>query len=173
MLIIEGPDGSGKTTLITEIEKRLSVTREPRAVTSSAVAKRELGSFITEEVAKGFGKRVYDRFALVSSPFYCMLPNPTFDGAFRDPAWLEEAWIKFRQVSPLIIVCLPPLEVVIHNVMADDTSKVAQGDIETIYWLYHNFAAQYPWVATVYDYTKNDFEDLEYIFKLLEARLTK
>ena len=173
MLIIEGPDGSGKTTLISQIEERLGVTKEPRAVTSSAEVLIPMGEYATTEIEKGFGRRIYDRFNLISSPFYAMLPNPTFRDEMLDQKWLQDTWIKFRQLSPVIIVCLPSLEVVKANCLADDTSKVAQKDIELVYWLYHNFAAQYPWVAVVYDYTKNDMSDLEYIFKLMESRLDR
>ena len=173
MLIIEGPDGSGKTTLIGQLEERLGVTREPRAVTSSAEVIKPMGQYALDEIAKGYGRRIYDRFNLISSPFYCMLPNPTFRDELRDQEWLMNTWIKFRQVGPVIIVCLPPLEVVKENCLSDDTSKVAQGDIETIYWLYHNFAAQYPWVAAVYDYTKQDITDLEYIISLMVSRIGK
>jgi len=173
MLIIEGPDGSGKTTLITQLEERLGVTREPRAVTSSAEPLKPMGQYALDEIGKGFGRRIYDRFNLISSPFYSMLPNPTFRDELRDQEWLQNAWIQFRQVGALIIVCLPPLEVVIRNCLADESSKVAQNDIEVIYWLYHNFAAQYPWVAAVYDYTRHDMSDLEYIFSIMESRLDR
>lgn len=173
MLIVEGPDGAGKTTLIAQLEERLGITREPRAVSSDAVPLGSMGQYIDRELARGFGRRIYDRFALISSPFYCMLPNPTFSEELLDREWLMERWMKFRQVGAQIIVCLPPIEVVRKNVLEDESSRVMWGHIDTIYWLYHNFAAQYPWVDSVYDYTQNELDDLNttlYHFKLRSAR---
>lgn len=174
MLIVEGPDGSGKTTLIGELEKRLGVTREPRAVSHEAVPLRPMGQYIVEEIARGFGRRIYDRFALISSPFYCMLPNPTFREELLERDWLDMTWMKFRQVGAMIIICLPPLETVLANVMGDDDNEVVKRDISTIYWLYHSFAASYPFIATVYDYTKPDsMDNVSFALEVFEARLQR
>jgi len=171
MLIIEGPDGAGKTTLIDKIEKRLGLTREPRAVSHDAVPLTSMGQYTMRELDKGFGKRVYDRFNLISSPFYAMLPDPTFREELLDPEWLRDAWQKFRNVSPMIIVCLPPLEVVRANVAKDETSRVTWDHIDLIWKLYHNFAAQYPFVSQVWDYTQNIDEDLHLLMTNFQDRV--
>lgn len=156
MLIVEGPDGSGKTTLIERLERRLNLPREPRAVSHEAKVLTDMAVWTHQELNRGFGNRLYDRFNLISSPFYSMLPDPTFAGKMLEPEWLREAWQKFRQVGPMIIICLPPKEVVIRNVKADANNLVVQSDIETIWNLYHNFAAQYPFISMVWDYTKKE-----------------
>lgn len=156
MLIVEGPDGSGKTTLIGRLERRLSLTREPRAVSHEAKALTDMAIWTHQELDRGFGNRLYDRFNLISSPFYSMLPAPTFSGQMLDEEWLRTAWQKFRQVGPMIIICLPPKDTVIQNVWADPSNQVVQKDIGTIWNLYHNFAAQYPFGSMVWDYTKKE-----------------
>lgn len=171
MLIIEGPDGAGKTTLIEYLEQRLGVVREPRAVSSDAVPLKSMGQYVTDELNRGFGRRIYDRFALISSPFYCMLPEPTFREQLLDREWLYEAWLKFRRVGPIVILCLPPIEEVRKNVLADETSRVMWNHIDTIYWLYHNFSCQYPFISHVWDYTQSEHEDLNALLTNFEDRL--
>lgn len=170
MLIVEGPDGAGKTTLIEKLESALGVTREPRAVSSDAVPLMSMGEYALKELNRGFGMRIYDRFNLISSPFYAMLDNPTFREELLDPEWLREAWQQFRRVGPIIIVCLPPLEVVRRNALHDGTSRVTWDHIDLIWKLYHNFAAQYPFISSVWDYTQNEFSDLDHLVWQLKQR---
>lgn len=142
MIIVEGPDGAGKTTLVAELETRLGITRQPRAVTKEAKSLTPIDQYITAELAQGFGLRLYDRFALISSPMYMHLPDRTFAGAMKDPIWLEEAYRVFAAVDPVVILCLPPLETVLANVIGDEDNEVVQSSIETIYLNYHNWYCQ-------------------------------
>ena len=64
MILVEGPDGAGKSTLVERLERDWGITREPRAVSKEAKALTPLGPYIEEELSKGFGMRLYDRFAL-------------------------------------------------------------------------------------------------------------
>ena len=141
MIIVEGPDGSGKTTLVKKLEKQLGITQQPRAVSSAAEKLKPIGDYVEEELAKGFGLRLYDRFALISSPMYVALPNPTFSEQMLDLVWLGSAWRRFRAIDPVVIVCLPELDEVAHNVLRDSTSQVVWPYWETIYWQYHNWLA--------------------------------
>lgn len=143
MIIVEGPDGAGKTTLVERLETELGVTREPRAVTSGAQKMKPIGQYVEEELEKGFGTRLYDRFALISSPMYLSLPNPTFSEEMLDLVWLASAWGKFRVINPVVIMCLPDFATVKANVAKDESSKVMWDHWETIYWNYHNFLAMH------------------------------
>ena len=141
MFIVEGPDGSGKTTLVARLENMLGVSREPRAVTAGAEKIKPIGAYVQEELDKGFGLRLYDRFALISSPMYLSLPNPTFSEEMLDLVWLASAWRRLRQIDPVIILCLPDFATVKANVAKDESSKVMWEYWETIYWNYHNWLA--------------------------------
>lgn len=162
MIIVEGPDGAGKTTLVAELEQRLKVDRQPRAVTKEAESMVPIDQYIVEEIRKGFGIRLYDRFALISSPMYMHLPDRTFDGMMKDILWLEEAHRHFNMLDPVIILCLPPIETVLENVTGDEDNEVVQSSIETIYLNYLDWVAQqrarYNTSVLVYDYTKNGQE---------------
>ena len=70
MIVVEGPDGSGKTTLVKRImDSKLGSELElmPRAVSKDAKSLTKIDDYIEEELGKGFGMRLYDRFALISS----------------------------------------------------------------------------------------------------------
>lgn len=143
MLIVEGPDGAGKSTLVAKLEETLGLTREPRAVSKEAVAMVAIDEWIEQELAKGFGRRLYDRFALISSPMYMMMPEPTFSGELLSKEWLELAWTQFSRIRPIVIMCLPPWETVQANVLKDpDNTAIAQH----IWQIYHNY---HNWMCTL------------------------
>lgn len=146
MIILEGPDGGGKTRLAKQIyedwEGRFQL--QAKAVSSAAESLRPIGQYVEEEIAKGFGPRLYDRFALISSPLYMHLPNRTFRDEMLDPFWLVEQYRHFWKIDPVIIVCLPPIDIVRINVQDDPDSPnpEVERSIDTIYWNYHNWLAQ-------------------------------
>ena len=155
MIVIEGPDGAGKSTLVEHFEKAMGVTREPRAVSSDAESLVPIGDYIITELGKGYGNRVYDRFALVSSPIYSMLPNPTFTAPMTDLEWLTEQWNQFYYLRPQVVVCLPPFDVAWNNVKDDPKNQVVLDHFFSIYSLYQNFiaTARHPMSLWVWDYT--------------------
>jgi len=175
MIIVEGPDGAGKTTLIERIEADWGLSREPRAVTSAAESIVPIGDYIDTQLNLGFGWRLYDRFALISSPMYMMLPNRTFREEMLDFTWLQAQYVKMSKVDPVIIYCLPPLEEVKKNLSQDDNSggKV-QPNIEQIYLNYHAFAARvYSSSSMVWDYTNPDLLRLAHLLRWAKARVDR
>jgi Molybdopterin-guanine dinucleotide biosynthesis protein len=168
-LIVEGPDGSGKTTLVERIEREYGLTRRPRAVSSEAKALRPIDDYVEEELAAGPGLRFYDRFALISSPMYIPL-HATMPGRFNDRDWLLMVNELFWNHDPVIIVCLPPIEEVRKNVAGDDNNKVVWDKIDQYYLNYHawvvsNIARRHKVTdqasIMVWDYTKPDEKKLQ------------
>lgn len=164
MIIVEGPDGAGKSTLVTALEEEFNMKREPRAVGADTVALLPTDEYVARELNRGFGRRLYDRFALISSPMYMMTPQPTFSGLMKDPQWLADRWQQFRQIRPVIIICLPPFETVRANLEGDPDNEVVLPHIEQIYHNYSNFAASYPFIDWVYDYTQGEQQLLDVQF---------
>lgn len=173
MIIIEGMDGAGKTTLrdkiIADWEGEFVI--QPRAVTSGAVSLVPIGKYIEAELDRGFGPRVYDRFALISSPMYLPLPDPTFVDPMTDVDWLRLQYHKMDKVDPAIIYCLPPLEVVLENLRNDPSSEVVLPYGKTIYNNYVAFIARH-WSTScmVYDYTQPDLLRLSGLLNWASAR---
>ena len=172
MIIVEGPDGAGKTTLVSQIETDWGLTREPRAVSSDAVSLVPIGEYIEKELDKGFGMRLYDRFGLISSPMYTMLPNRTMVEPMTNVAWLGWAYWKMHRLNPVIIWCMPPLEVVLENVANDESSKVMKDHAEVIYLNYLTFIARdfYNTSSMIYDYTEPNLPRLASLLRWADGR---
>lgn len=176
MIIVEGPDGAGKTTLIERLEGQLGITREPRAVSSEAKSLVPIGHYIEDELRKGFGMRLYDRFALISSPMYMPLPNRTFRDEMLNQDWLMAHWVKMTRIDPLIILCLPPMADVVRNVKRDPHNKAVWDYIETIYLSYHNwYCAHHPFNPSIilWDYTNPNHQLLSNGLNWVKARIEK
>lgn len=183
MIIVEGPDGAGKTNLT----KRLLTTfddleLQPKAVSSAARSLVPIDDYIEAELDKGFGMRLYDRFALVSAPQYLTLPNRTFRGRMTDGPWLASQYNRFWKLDPVIFFCLPPLEEVWKNVQKEDTdnSVVANREtIENIYYAYLAFISQnfgrFPGSWMVWDYTQGDlpWSRVDALMRYARARVSK
>lgn len=145
MIVVEGPDGAGKTVMVQRIMEMWpevpELTLVPRSVSKEAKSLVQLDDYVDDNLALGFGPRLYDRFALISAPCYIPLPKPTFQGRFRDIDWLKAKHHQLQKIDPLIVLCLPPLETVVNNVMSDPDNEVVRDSIEKIYCLYLQFAA--------------------------------
>jgi hypothetical protein len=142
LIIIEGPDGGGKTSLAARLNEEWHIPLQKRVVSHEAEALVPVDRYISDELQKGFGWRLYDRFGLISSPCYAMLPNRTFSGDMFDYMWLRGAYTMMDQLNPVVIYCIPPMEVVKANVMGDPHNVVIEPHIETIYINYLASAAR-------------------------------
>lgn len=173
MIILEGPDGSGKTTLKEQILRDWAgeFQAQPRAVRSDATSIVPIGQYIQNELARGFGNRLYDRFALISSPMYLPLPNPTFVDPLTDVEWLKIQYNRLDKIDPAIIYCLPPKEVVLQNLADDPSSEVVLPYGELIYNNYVAFIARH-WSTScmIYDYTNPDILRLSGLLNWASAR---
>lgn len=169
-LIVEGPDGAGKTTLIELLEGMLEVERQPRRVGTDGVALVDLGEIVQQdlrdEVLDPTGLRLYDRHPLISGPIY----DPFIHGEFRnhqaDPFRMNRlitSLSKFYEQHNFYIFCLPPLPTVIYNLETNPEDQLAcfsrDGFIRLHYWAYVNHAMTIqlgvgdPWTF-IYDYTQ-------------------
>lgn len=159
MIVVEGPDGAGKSTLIREIQSEFPITLAPRVVSKDAEAMVDLVKWVEEDNAKLGQGVVYDRHRLISEPIYGAILRAQAEPGFDDIDWLERMMRQFYSKKPTLIYCLPPREVVKNNVFADRDNSVVRGDsgsvIERIYNLYVARAAVDVGCrrAYIYDYT--------------------
>lgn len=174
MIVVEGPDGAGKTRLAQAISARLGVEIAEKAVTPDAKAQVSIKRYVENSMDLGFRRIVYDRHALISSPIYTsgltkIKPNEGFD----DMIWLSTAYQRWRDLAPLVIVCLPPFEVVWANCQRDEDNKrlfPSKNKLASVYWLYFNLAARNP-AMVMYDYTRHHADlVVDYCENALEAR---
>jgi GTPase SAR1 family protein len=154
MLIVEGPDGAGKTTLVERLSKELDMYVMPKVVDHNAEAMVDLVQWVHDDVTSGLKRALYDRHRLISEPIYglALRGKPEFDN-FR---WLKQYTQQFHHLEPFVIFCLPPLEAVLKNVDGDAKNQVVAEKIEQIYWHYFCVAAAWPTPTVVWDYTLNE-----------------
>lgn len=153
MIIVEGPDGSGKTSLIGKMTEAFGLPVMPKAVNSQGEEETDLCRWVEQSMVRGWQPVIYDRHALVSEPIYGSRKGE-LRGDFKDRSWLELQYIALREVNPVIIVCLPSFEAVVKNVRADETNSAFFGldpndrhlepvrrKVAPIYWAYHCLVA--------------------------------
>ena len=157
MIIFEGPDGGGKSTAARAVSEALNIPVADRVVSAQAKAMVDLKKWTDDNLAAGFQDVIFDRHRLISAPIYDAVLGRVHEDLY-DPAWLGGTMMRFYQLKPIIIYCLPDLETVRYNVEhgPDDNSAVDQ-KIEHIYQQYVTRASidsvLYSTFTTIFDYT--------------------
>lgn len=172
MVIVEGPDGSGKSTLVKRLAEELGIKVHPRACTSdNGIDPATLRDWVDRDLHPSSAGGLYDRHPLISEPIYGPIIRGHMADGFQDLVWLGTAMTKFRINTDLLIFCLPPWPFVQTNVEHNHEGTTAhlQGVLknsQALYEMYIHRAAieadhDYVWV---WDYTDHDrdegFEDL-------------
>lgn len=139
MLIVEGPDGAGKTTLLNRLASDLSLEIAPRVVAKDTRRLVDLKQWTDDNLSQGFQEGVaYDRHRLISDPIYRMVMHKNIDHELYDLVWLQQAYARFRVISPIIIWAMPPFKEVYKNLKNDPDNEAV---VDQILWIYHSYAA--------------------------------
>ena len=116
MIIVEGPDGAGKTSLIDRLRLDLDFEVQPRPCTSEeGVDPSTLASWVEQDL-KTSSSGFYDRYPLISEPIYGPLIRGYMADKFDRVDWMSLQLSKLYLQTPFIIFCLPPLAEVLRNV---------------------------------------------------------
>jgi hypothetical protein len=157
VIVVEGPDGAGKTTLVREIAAQFPVTVGHRLVSTEARALGEMKR-ATEDRTRNLNQgMVFDRHPLISGPIYhAVLGGTTNAYMFEDFAWLTEMSGVFIRAKPTLIYCIPPRDTCLEQNAGCWPSHTTYDDREAIYDLYLARAAIDVGVgrAIHYDYTE-------------------
>lgn len=135
MIIVEGPDGAGKTTLIANIRAGFpDLDVAPRVVSKETNALTDMQVWVNDNLDAGFQYKLFDRHRLISEFIYgpVLRGNDQHKG-FDDGAWVYWSLKKFAEIDPLIIYCLPPFNAVQFNVNQGDDNLAVQDHIRAIY----------------------------------------
>jgi len=170
-IIVEGPDGSGKTHLAQQLAATfdLEYRRPPAEALSSTTGPADWlpewwnGQLALNPTALATG--VYDRCFYISDPIY-QLAQVDRDLLLDGPA-LRRGISHLWTIEPYLIFCLPPFNVQLANVHQMDRDKLegvsdkALEKINNAYWA----AAEMWWQALggdvmTYDYTKENAWEL-------------
>lgn len=161
MVIIEGPDGSGKSTLI----KHLGLdplwmggvrVRTPEGV-RSVDPQLSVPEQLYGQIENWLGKPIaFDRFHLsehVYGPLLRGQEEVTLDH-------LDVLGGVLRKHSVPVILCLPPLNVAYDNVVREGRPRPAYQTDEFLRRAYDRFSFLQPWATIVYDFTRDPIPEL-------------
>ena len=153
MIIVEGPDGSGKTTLVNWLKEELQLEVSPRVVSKETRALIDLQTWVDNNLELGLVPRIFDRHRLISEPIYGPILRDDAEPGFDSLSWLGPRMARFYNLKPLIIYCLPSMAEVMKNLRNDPDNIAVIDRAERIYRSYvsrvaldYNFAPQRPLV---------------------------
>lgn len=161
MIIVEGPDGAGKTTLIRQLQERWpDLEVAPRVVSKDAEAMIDLQEWVNINLSDGPQYKIFDRHRLISEFIYGPILRKEQQPGFTSPTWVWHSLRRFESLRPVLIYCLPPLEVVMGNIAGDEDNQVVWDHIMGIYTAYTQRAISDALHnrALVYDYTTDGQE---------------
>ena len=165
-IIVEGPDGAGKSTLIRVLlEDFPELEPAPRFCTSTGGAidpSRQLARVGSDH--RLFTKTyIYDRHPMFSEYVY----SPALDRPLAKDFLGSRARMFHRviQSNCLVIFCLPPLSVVEDNLYQEGAEYQMPGVMDNIRVIHRSYAIranQYLGNMAVYDYTNvNTFKNVK------------
>lgn len=149
-IIIEGVDGSGKTTLIKKLAYDLKLPVARRHVTSQGGPKENLDKWVLRDL-ESKQHLIYDRHPTISDPIYT-------DVLQRQPKLSADVIeLYLANTKPFVVLCDPGLHNVAKNI---HTEQQMRGVLENYRELYYAYVRETP-ADFIYNYTKkNSYEDL-------------
>lgn len=158
-IIVEGPDGAGKTTLVQELQHHFpQMELHPRFCTSVGGPIAELTEAVYRDARARPTHFIYDRHPTLSEYVY----NTAIPGRRIRDSFLTEAMGRIRERvarNSVTIFCLPPLETVKNNVYEDEeignNMPGVFDNVERIYEQYCMHQLMWPGLRATFDYTKH------------------
>lgn len=142
MIIVEGPDGAGKSTLVQYLSEKWDLPVADRVVASNtAPIIDDLKHWVEVNLKRGLQWQLFDRHRLISEPIYAAALHRKAQPGFDDLQWMTARMIDFTRIHPFIIYCLPPWELVESNLAGDVNNSVIWHHAQTIYNAYITQAA--------------------------------
>lgn len=158
MIIVEGPDGSGKTTLAKKLADKFGL--DYRRHDSVSSVEGPLGDSIiswwNEQIFENSPTAIYDRCFYVSELMYqpIMVGRRLIAGTHKMIGGIADLW----QCEPQMIFCLPPWSTSEHIVLAQNQKlkNVTRDGIAKVHW---GYSAMYQlWANSLFEaVTRYDF----------------
>lgn len=160
MIIVEGMDGSGKTSLVERLNYHLRLPIHARASSSLDGPVPNLFQWALADVIDDQQEfSVYDRHPLVSEYIYGPITRGQMDPRFFTAAGRAIS-SKFRARN-MVIFCDPGLDEVKKNLARDtDQMEGVRSQLEPLYWAYKTFAHYWPGRRHMWNYLEDDYDTI-------------
>jgi hypothetical protein len=161
VIIVEGPDGAGKTTLIGRLCQDLGLIKRGKFVKSNGDGSGTndlFGDAYVDVVNQpDMGMMIYDRHPMISEYVYGPIVRGNLPPDFCTPQ--AHATLRLMAKQVLVVWCLPPLNAVKDNVMDDgEQMNGVQKNIDAIHQMYHTMRVWWPGESVTYDYTSETYK---------------
>ncbi len=159
IVIIEGPDGAGKSTLVERITKEFGIEVGQRATPDRdklyTVTRQDTYTALSEAVRGDGPMKVWDRL------YYSELVYADVVGRKTEFSLTEQAFVQavIEALECPVILCLPPFDVVAENERGTHQMAGVHDNLPRIYDDYVTLLAggTFPEFVTVYDYTVSEW----------------
>lgn len=164
-IIVEGPDGSGKTTLIDHLMKATGEGWDlhPRFSHSTDGPHANLFRLVNDDVPRMIlraGKPwLYHRHPLVSEYIYGPACRGSLAPGFEDTGW-RKGITEHVAENALLVLCRPPWHIVNQQMKSGEHMA---GVVDNAYRIYSDYArvlAEWPGVVIRYDRTVQNVDHL-------------
>jgi hypothetical protein len=161
-LIVEGPDGGGKTTLIGRLADALGYEVNAKASDSLTGPVVDLAKWTMDDMTRwpsDTTSRIYDRYPVISEPLYGLVVRHNIRPQFDNTGWLADLRITMYRRA-VVVWCLPPLADVRLNVQAGVQMPGVVDNIDHLWNGYHTLWRAWGGLSYRWDYTTGNFEML-------------
>jgi hypothetical protein len=159
-VIVEGPDGSGKSTLVEFLCQASPLVRHSRASDSIAGPVPDLATWYLDDMRQINEQppSVYDRHPVISEPIYARYARKEpAQRPFNRPDWVNESHNLTAQWA-FVVWCLPSPYVLYTNVHEKPQMTGVREGIWDLYYGYSALRQQWPGLAMHYNYQIHPME---------------
>ena len=157
IIVVEGPDGAGKTTLIHHLTKDLGMERARRFSTSTGGPLDNIYELTVIDLNKPQQGKIYDRHPAISNAIYDRALDRPMDERFLSVNYQHLRAQFFARAR--LVLCMPPTKVIRRNLKVERQLPGVDENINEVIEGYRRISDEIAWGnwpgwAYIYDYTK-------------------